>query len=501
MDNVLVDEKCNIPNVTVYSAGGKIYSCVLNQTNIGKNKNKFYVIQVLYEPHSGAIFVYTRYGRVGEQGKSQHTFHQSSSYSAVREFQRKFRSKTGNSWTGNIKDFIPKPGKYVMMDIVSPELEKIEGEELKMISKLEPRILDAMMLIFNKKLMASTMRILDVDTEKLPLGKISSSQIQEAHKILSEIKSWMEISNDRLKRAGIKDVQSFRNNELVNLSSQFWTIIPFSCGRKVPPVIETFNQIEKYADLLEIMENIKIAGKIFTNTRDIDGQYENIGVDFQCIDKGSEEWNNIQEFILNTHAPTHGYNLELLDVFRLYKEVDDTRDAICYFDKLSNHRLLAHGSRMANYMGILAKGIRIPNERQVSNGSVLGLGAYFADSISKSFNYCQPHETNDIGFVILCEVALGDNPHVVTMATHDKKPSIGYTSRIALGRNAPDKGGDRIIETNSSKEVRFPCGKIKPTNVSGGGFRYNEYVVYDSRQYRFRYLLKLKCSGNKVSCW
>ena len=56
---------------------------------------------------------------------------------------------------------------------------------------------------------------------------------------------------------------------------------------------------------------------------------------------------------------------------------------------------------MSNFMGILTTRLRLPNSNQVSNGSTLGLGIYFADVITKSFNYCYVDATNGIGFILL----------------------------------------------------------------------------------------------------
>ncbi|MEQ2287209.1 hypothetical protein AMECASPLE_010068, partial [Ameca splendens] len=54
-----VDERCNL------SSTGEVhedYDCMLNQTNIGHNNNKFYVIQVIKENNS--YYAWNRWGRV-----------------------------------------------------------------------------------------------------------------------------------------------------------------------------------------------------------------------------------------------------------------------------------------------------------------------------------------------------------------------------------------------------------------------------------------------------
>lgn len=39
---------------------------------------------------------------------------------------------------------------------------------------------------------------------------------------------------------------------------------------------------------------------------------------------------------------------------------------------------------------------------------MFGKGVYFADMVSKSANYCRTSYVDNIGLMLLCEVALGD---------------------------------------------------------------------------------------------
>ena len=494
---MIVDEYCNLQNVEIYvTSSGQVYSCMLNQANIVKNNNKFYVMQLLKNT-VGTYYVYSRYGRVGEKGVVSPLKSFSSESLAIKEFQKRFRYKTGNMWTGDPKKFNPIPGKYILMDTISPEIEVIEDEPSSKPVNLHREVFELVTMISSKKLMANTMRKLDVDTSRMPLGKISKSQINQAHSILKEIKSLIEVDLENISEAGIDDPVKFVKNELVKLSSNFWTLIPYSCGRNRPPIIDSEERLKRYIDLLEVMENIKIAGKIFKKTNNVSDIYQGLNTSIEVLEKNGDEWELLEKYIKNTHAPRHNYKLELVNVFKLDKRSHDDLDKHDYFNELPDHRLLIHGSRMANYVGILSEGIRIPKTNQVSNGSVLGLGAYFADSVSKSFNYCQPSETGGIGFIVLCEVALGDNPHVVTRATFDQRPTAGYTSRIALGGSTPTESQ---FEKIKDRNVIVPCGTLQNSGVVSPGFRYNEYVVYDSRQYRFRYLIQLKSEG-MVSCW
>lgn len=65
-----VDPLCKLP-------GGKVlgeFSCMLNQTNVaaGANNNKYYRIQLLTDAAGKKFFVWTRWGRVGEDGQVHH---------------------------------------------------------------------------------------------------------------------------------------------------------------------------------------------------------------------------------------------------------------------------------------------------------------------------------------------------------------------------------------------------------------------------------------------
>merc|ERR1719310_900710 len=84
-----------------YASGLKVvgdYSITLNQTNIGggSNNNKFYKIQALANKEK--YFAWTRWGRVGDQGDYK-LDPCGSEEQAIKEFESKFRSKTGNKWS------------------------------------------------------------------------------------------------------------------------------------------------------------------------------------------------------------------------------------------------------------------------------------------------------------------------------------------------------------------------------------------------------------------
>ncbi len=49
-----------------------VWDAMLNQTEIGKNANKYYVLQLLHPlGNTNECYLFTRWGRVGERGSSQ----------------------------------------------------------------------------------------------------------------------------------------------------------------------------------------------------------------------------------------------------------------------------------------------------------------------------------------------------------------------------------------------------------------------------------------------
>lgn len=63
---------------------------------------------------------------------------------------------------------------------------------------------------------------------------------------------------------------------------------------------------------------------------------------------------------------------------------------------------------MSNFVGILSEGLKIAPPDAPSTGYMFGKGIYFADVCSKSASYCHHTKENADGYVLLCEVALGN---------------------------------------------------------------------------------------------
>ena len=447
------------------------YSCTLNQVDIRGNHNKFYIIQLVEK--NGSYYVFSRWGRVGNSGQ-QSLKSMSNKDAAIREFCRLFKTKTKNIWG---EKFVKKDGQYMLLEMEQPEEESSSSDtedddsSSSDAEKDDPVVSMILGEISNKSMMKQTLISLNIDPKKMPLGKISSKMIKKARKILKKIENSIEEDEDT-----------------TDLSSAFWTIVPYATRtHRPPPVLSTLEEIDNCYDMLDTLENMSVATKIVKekgSKSSVSSFLEEIDIDMQSIDHDSEEYAMIEEYISSIVCPTHGYTLTLEEAVSLDKQSLTTEDEDKAFSRMKNHRLLVHGTRTANVVGIMKEGIRIPLPSQVSNGSTLGLGAYFADCPSKSFNYTYS-QSGQVGYVFLCEVALGKMHKVQQYNDSQLRDPCG--SRMAEGTSCPSNWTD-------VGDYYVPEGPLIKSNVTNGSFLYNEYVIYDANRYRFRYLLKLRRS-------
>ena len=142
----------------------------------------------------------------------------------------------------------------------------------------------------------------------------------------------------------------------------------------------------------------------------------------------------LNDYLQTTHAKTHrSYDLEIMDLFSVQSEMEDKR----FTTNLHNRMLLWHGSRLTNYVGILSQGLRIAPPEAPVTGYMFGKGVYFADMSSKSANYCFTSPGNNIGILILCEVALGNMNQKFSADYYAANLPDGKHSTKGVGRTAP----------------------------------------------------------------
>jgi len=475
------------------------YSSTLNQTNVKTNNNKFYIIQLLeHDSNIDDYIIYTRYGRIGNNGVVNKSGY-CSKMSAIDAFESAFKKKTGNSWS-NINNFVKKSGKYFMSQIdygddsdsdetVTKDIVPVDSDPDIATKPPEPecnldsQVQSFLSLISNISLIKTTMREFNIDLRKMPLGKISKRQINLAYNVLRSITQGLDY--------GV-------HLDYEDLTSQFYTLIPSSFGRRVPPIIDNDDTVKKCADMLSVLTDLEVANTILKRNASPDGLHPitriynrlNTNLSALSLSTDSDRYKMIEKYVKNTVAPTHNrYKLELMDIIVVDREEERKQ-----FKNYGNRMLLFHGSRVANFMGILSKGLRI-NNNAPKTGSMFGSGSYFSNSVTKSANYCCTDRKNNIGIVLLCEVSLGNVYKRRHSQYVDWLPNDEYQSTMGQGGSTPDPtdfaeiGGDG---SNDTDKIIVPYGKLISSGIESNSLLYDEFIVYRENQVKIKYALKMR---------
>ncbi|CAN6561529.1 unnamed protein product [Malus baccata var. baccata] len=466
--------------------GDDIYDAMLNQTNVSRNNNTFYLIQVLESDVGGSFMIYYRCGRVGFKGQNKLAPH-ASRESAIKEFKQKFRDKTGNDWS-NRKMFQLIPSCYMWIEMDYNEKEEQSAVEEKngsalgrqpLETQLEPCIANFISLIFNVDMMKQHVMEIVYNADKLPLGKLSKSTILKGYNILQRI----------------SDVIGSSNRELIEqLSGEFYTVIPhdirFKKMRKF--VIDTPQKLKHKLEMVEALGEIEVTTKLLKDDTGMQGDplyscYRSLHCELTPVGADSQEFDMIKKYMRNTHAKRHStYTVDIVQIFRTSKDGEVER--FRKFSGTKNRMLLWHGSRLTNWVGILSQGLRIAPPEAPETGHMFGKGVYFADMFSKSAKYCHASNSCTSGVLLLCEVALGDMAELLTANYDADKLPVGKLSTKGVGGTAPDFSEALLLDDG----VVVPLGRQKENTSHEGSLRHNEYIVYNVEQIRKRYVVQVK---------
>ena len=342
---------------------GMIYDAALNQTNVGGNNNKFYRVQVLVSG-AGDFRTWTRWGRVGELGKGT-TLGNGSFQDAMATFEKKFKDKAGVPWSHRFD--APKgsrqKGYYTFVErtyeddsddgFEDPSIASNSGSSRNLgtadpvkraESALAKPVQRLMELIFNQQYFADTMRELDYDANKLPLGKLSKRTLERGFEILKDL-------GELLMDPSVADSKHNMTwpDAIAACSNAFYTIIPHAFGRNRPPVISSDEKLKKEINLMESLSDMQIANTIMKDTggdlavNALDRQFAGLGLqemtprkfgspllrhivvflqlifdyhrssstDSGSVDTVSDEFKLLQQYLIKSHGHTHHLSFQV----------------------------------------------------------------------------------------------------------------------------------------------------------------------------------------------
>ncbi|XP_033624396.1 poly [ADP-ribose] polymerase tankyrase-like [Asterias rubens] len=497
---VLMDEEQDIP-----------YDVTMTKVDVKSGPygmNNFYIMQIIHQTGKDMILLFTEWGRIGDIGQYQKTPF-TSKEEAIKEFQKIFKSKTGNEW-GNVKDFQKEPKKYQLCrkDRWRAKrkniLKKFEFNfDSTIPSKLPPSVQGIIKELIKPELLSRGLSESGIDTTLIGLGNfISRDVLLKAKEVLERIgKLIKKCEKDQRSASSNINQQQADMEKVCDLSSEYFELIPNAdfAFEKMSPLTNT-DELSTHAGRLEILIDLATANMILLGAQyqvkasgptsvgarinPMDYIYRALGCQIRIMKEDELETQLLLKHI-NNSSKGQAPNIEA--IFRLSRDGEDERLNSCGVD---NHKLLWHGSKCSNVISILKKGLLItPPEAQMT-GSLYGRGIYTSDTFIKSLAYCDEYfAKSDRKFMFLCEVALGKM--AVNPSEPDKVVDQGFHSTLGKG----------YYRYKTTQDLHLPTGASIPLGDLGHANRYhrysyqsdyNEFVVYKENQVCLRYLIQCK---------
>lgn len=469
-DGIAVDAECNLDNAHVYNINGEIYMASMTLVDIVMDKNSYCRMQVIEADNRERYWVFKKHGRISTNIGSSSLDEFSSARYARRFFRGEYKKLTGNEFGEQI--FEKKPDKFQIMDIVFDKPEKVLSNLVE--SELNPYVLDVMKLICDQKAMKNMMLEFQLDTDLMPLGRLSGSQIEKARKILRELSVLLKTNAPK--------------ERFIEASNRFYTMIPHKFINDRPTIINTLDMVMIKYEMIERLQEIKFTYGLLNDIDDkknpLDSLHSKLNTVITPLNKNSIEYKQIENYTKQTHDESYDkFDIELEDIFIIARDGEDNR--FKPYEKFENKKLLWHGSSLTNFVSILTIGLKINPTNVFISGKTFGNGIYFADTIGKSVSFCR-RKHGQSALLLLSEVALGD---MLEVKKHDRQIENNLNGKHSV------KGVGNIqtpFEIQRPSGVKIPKGKPKKMSNINSRLKLNEFVVYDEAQVKMRYLVKVK---------
>ncbi|ETW05310.1 hypothetical protein H310_04263 [Aphanomyces invadans] len=462
------------------------YDVMLNEVAIkaSSSHNKFYRIQLL-DLRNGSWDVFTRWGRVGEDGNHALLGPFAALGDAATAFSKKFTDKTKNKWDDRAT-FVAKKNQYEIVELdmtaSSAAHAPVAVVNDTIPSRLPKQTQKLICMIFDTDMFQSELKRMNLDPARMPLGTLSLQQIQKGVAILDELQANLTTPNATLR---------------TTLSSKFYTLIPHAFSRStIPPVLATPQQLEEKYDMLSTLHDIVVAQDVeraihvpsVQQANSIDLKYAELQCQLDLVSPSDPVYSVVTKYIQHSSSGLLlQQHVALQDIWAVRRHAEDK--SFASFAAVPNHRLLWHGTNVAVVAAILKSGLRI----MPSAGGRVGKGIYLADMLAKSRQYVHPTQFDgtQTGCLFLVETALGDIHEITQDDPSLTKPPAPFDSVLAKGTTYPDPAHDQLVDFDGN-HVRVPVGPTVTSHALATSFTHNEFLVYQERQQRLRFIVTFK---------
>lgn len=449
---------------------------VLQVTDLKNNNNKYYGIEL--HVASASFRVFTHYGRTDDLENDPEAGAKESRYfagldEAVREYERIYREKTGASkGYKEVSLASSKIGSHKARGqssgaVDDKTLARIKGDddadkkpkEQPKKSALPAGVQDLVNTIYAEATNALTTTVaakITANGIETPLGILTVGQIEKGESVLAEIYDLFK------KEKGTRP-------KYEALSGEFYTAIPHRIGRTrdaiATAVIDSLAEISQKQETLQLMKDMLAVngekGSVLFDDK-VDDKYQALSCTIEQLPGGEAAYKEWEQHVLKSQVKSK--NIKVVNIYAIRRKGEwDAFDT-----KVGGERMLFHGSRIKNWVGILSRGILMPKV-VVSMGvnrtdaGWLGNGIYFGDASCTSAFYTTAGQKKT-RFMTIARVALGKMKD--------------YT-KITYGLDAPPSGYDS-------------CHGVRSKPGVSSQFEDDEYVIYRQNQQRLEYLVEFK---------
>ena len=442
---------------------------VLQVTDIKTNRNKYYAIEL---HKSGSSYrVFTHYGRTDDlesnpdAGAKECRFFDDAD-EATTCYETIYREKTSakkgykelslaSSKIGSQKSRGASVGQ-VDAKTIAKIAQAAADKPAPKVSALAPAIQELVSCIYTEATNALTSTVaakITANGIETPLGVLTVGQIERGELILQELFNLFQAKKNTA-------------SEMERLSGEFYTCIPHRIGRTrsaiTEAIIDSMADFEAKQETLQLMKDmLSVNGdaSVLYDSR-IDDQYAALKCGLDLVEKGSPAYREMETFILTSQVKSKTIRVQNIYKVRRHQEWE------AYESKVGNERMLLHGSRIKNWLGLLSRGILLP-KIVVSMGinrtdaGWLGSGIYFGDAACTSAYYTTPSRKGT-RFMAIARVALGKSKQF---------------QKITYGINEPPPGFDS-------------CHGVRNTAQTPSQFADDEYVIYRTERQRIEALVE-----------
>ena len=486
----------------------------LQLTDLKNNSNKFYVLELFVDEEDSA-WVVANFGRtIGGVSKGQQVVRSAPDLAcAVRMYWKILHQKTGKGYlkvnlasssigsllcrarSDNESDvlassvFRGKPRARNAPPVRHPLSDVTASQDLKNNSKSNsksngnkgtskgeegdgsdgsdgsdgpnPEVATFVDEIYQSALESLTARVSGTITSRgieTPLGVLSLSQVRAGREALEAIRVALERDASR--------------DRLLELSSAFYAVVPHDMGRSgiAEQNIDSPGKLRAKVQLVQLMEDVvsvaeSAPGANVLVSDDLMEKYYALNASVSRVDPASAEYRKIIKHITITDVKDLG--IAVKNVFAVSRPGEpSTHDLESRFGNVKN---LFHGSRASNWVGLISRGILLPqmivsSGRLRTDAGALGAGVYFGSDASTAAQYCTDVDGSGSSsrFMAIAAVGLGQVAELTSPAPHLTGPPSDASSVHGKATTAD-----------------------QPSS-----FIDDEYVVFSRSQYALRYVVE-----------